>query len=124
MSDDKERQSSDAHRSHDESSDMLPDPDAHLTAAEREEAVSLTSRPTCPTYRRADGRSSKHADLSATTGPKAGAKAGLAAYAMGTSQPQFPPGHRKPLIAPSFASCTFLLSWTEPTSVMRRLQVS
>jgi hypothetical protein len=38
MSDDKERQSSDAHRSHDEGGlGLIPDPDAHLTAAEKAE---------------------------------------------------------------------------------------
>ncbi|KAK0731008.1 major facilitator superfamily domain-containing protein [Lasiosphaeris hirsuta] len=39
MSDDKEKQSTDAHRSHDEGGlmDLPPDPDAHLTAAEKAE---------------------------------------------------------------------------------------
>jgi hypothetical protein len=41
MSDDKERQSSDAHRSHDEGGlGLILDPDAHLTAAEKAEVVS------------------------------------------------------------------------------------
>jgi len=40
MSDEKERQSSDAHRSHDERiHDLPPDPDAHLTAEEKSEVV-------------------------------------------------------------------------------------